>query len=92
MAIDNVNRPQFTPMLTQDAVAAGILDTNFPTAAAAGDVGAAGAVLDPTAGSWEALLAGTACAAGALKFRTVTEDGSTGLLIYIPTVAPTVRT
>ncbi len=89
MAQDNVNRPQFAPMLTQDAVAAGILDTNFPTAAAAGN---GGAVLDPTAGSWEALLAGTACAAGALKFRTVTDDGSTGLLIYIPTVAPAVRT
>ncbi len=79
---DSCNRPQWEAELTANITAAGVLDNNFPTAAVGG-----GAVVDPTAGSHEALLAGTACAAGALKFRTT----GTNLLIYIPTTAPTDR-
>lgn len=82
MATGSVNRPQWEAELTENIKAATILDDNFPTAEQAGETGA---VLDPTAGSWEALLAGTACAAGALVFET--NDGKKR---YIPVVAPTV--
>ncbi len=82
MATGSVNRPQWEAELTENIKAATILDDNFPTAVQAGSTGA---VLEPTAGSWEALLAGNACAAGALVFET-----AAGLKRYIPVVSPTV--
>ncbi len=87
MANDSVNRPQWEAEVTANIAAAGILDDNFPTAALAG---ATGAVLDPTAGSWEALLAGNACAAGALVFKTAATDTVAAKLRYIPVVSPTI--
>ncbi len=74
---NSVNKPAFVGELPENVVAAGFLADNVAQQALAGNV----AVKDPTAGSYEAIVAGTAAAVGYWRFL----EANTGLEVLLIT-------